>query len=849
MLNKLFWPLLLLFIFGASFVSSKDVPLKFISSASQQTYNVEKGSSVMIHITATNQDSVNMVCTISSSAGSSSINLQSGYQQTISFRYDAPTKIKNLQSSSLSFTTNCVGPAPYACGFLWTDTCYYTSSPIIQSITLNYVLSPADQQNLAILENYQKRLASPITSTDVNLKTAQSLLAKTATLLKTPALDQSYANEQTSFNSINEKYSQVVFLLSEELYSSVSNYNSPDSDLNALSTIDSSISQLINEINQNVQKYNELKNNFNSKLDEIKITMKQFENKANTDLLDQFNELSNSLSNKFTNYQFDSFDAISASLTEYEQQYQALISQLNTRQASILDTGQKILDTELKRVCSKGLCTTKNLLTSATFVSVADVCSYSQKLISEVNTFNVHIFSIYESELTSLSYNPNSLTKESQLAILQSLVASLNINATGLNNQLQDIIRPVNKLGEELDLNSIGALIKQYNSANLAGKNVLILNIISEKENLLQKKETITQDETGFFVFFKKLFYTLFGPKQQLETIQPYDLELPISLSSEFIGFSSTSCSAYNLNLLETEPTIINVDSQHSNILTDIAPSPNSCIDENGQRTTNCCNDDSYKNREDLYPVIFVHGHASEVGQKTIQSSLNTFTSMSSYFSQNGYIQKDTLYPEKAVELTKGIWGYCKPVAVRITYYEGISTGGSVQYKSSIGDYAPTLSKDIDAVLIATNKNKAIIASHSMGGILSRYYIKNYGGVSKITKLITISSPHYGITDSKASISWLGKLESSEMVPNSPFLNSLNSPMDSLVDSYAIAGHSTDCSGIGLSNVDCDGVININQAKLLSGKDFIVFIGPQYEHNAIVLQSDVAQKVLSLVKN
>ncbi|PIO07343.1 hypothetical protein COU59_03385 [Candidatus Pacearchaeota archaeon CG10_big_fil_rev_8_21_14_0_10_34_12] len=231
------------------------------------------------------------------------------------------------------------------------------------------------------------------------------------------------------------------------------------------------------------------------------------------------------------------------------------------------------------------------------------------------------------------------------------------------------------------------------------------------------------------------------------------------------------------------------------------------------------------------------------MGQKTVQSSLATFNTMQSYFSNNGYVTKDILFPEKISELSKGIWGYCKPVSVRVTYYDGISTGGSVQYKGSIAYYSPTLSKEITAVLTATNKDKAIIVAHSMGGIISRYYIKNGEGQSKIDKLITISSPHYGARDLFTSFPGV-ESETKEMGIGSSFLNSLNNPSDSLIDSYSIMGESGSCA-LGLER--CDGVVYVSKAKLNQGKDFVLLKGNEYGHSSIVDQQDVAQKVLGII--
>ncbi|MBC8127473.1 MAG: lipase [Gloeobacteraceae cyanobacterium ES-bin-144] len=64
------------------------------------------------------------------------------------------------------------------------------------------------------------------------------------------------------------------------------------------------------------------------------------------------------------------------------------------------------------------------------------------------------------------------------------------------------------------------------------------------------------------------------------------------------------------------------------------------------------------------------------------------------------------------------------------------------------------------------------IIGFSMGGVVSRYYLKNLGGASRCKQLFTISSPHHG-----TKTAWLYPTKGAEqMRPNSPFLTELNHP-------------------------------------------------------------------------
>ena len=62
------------------------------------------------------------------------------------------------------------------------------------------------------------------------------------------------------------------------------------------------------------------------------------------------------------------------------------------------------------------------------------------------------------------------------------------------------------------------------------------------------------------------------------------------------------------------------------------------------------------------------------------------------------------------------------------------------------------------------------IVGFSMGGIVSRYYIQRLGGINKVQRFITISSPHKGTIIAYGT--WLAG--SVQMRPNSDFINDLN---------------------------------------------------------------------------
>lgn len=68
------------------------------------------------------------------------------------------------------------------------------------------------------------------------------------------------------------------------------------------------------------------------------------------------------------------------------------------------------------------------------------------------------------------------------------------------------------------------------------------------------------------------------------------------------------------------------------------------------------------------------------------------------------------------------------------------------------------------------------LVGFSMGGIVSRYYLQRLGGISRVQRCITISSPHNGTV-----IAYGSQLPGCvQMRPNSPFLSDLNADVQML---------------------------------------------------------------------
>ncbi len=87
---------------------------------------------------------------------------------------------------------------------------------------------------------------------------------------------------------------------------------------------------------------------------------------------------------------------------------------------------------------------------------------------------------------------------------------------------------------------------------------------------------------------------------------------------------------------------------------------------------------------------------------------------------------------------------------------------------------ARRLKNVVDTVCRETGYDRVHIIGHSMGGVVSRYYIQHLGGDSRVHTLVTLGSPHHGTIWAKAvpeSVSI-----TSQMRPNSDLVQELEQP-------------------------------------------------------------------------
>jgi triacylglycerol lipase len=88
-----------------------------------------------------------------------------------------------------------------------------------------------------------------------------------------------------------------------------------------------------------------------------------------------------------------------------------------------------------------------------------------------------------------------------------------------------------------------------------------------------------------------------------------------------------------------------------------------------------------------------------------------------------------------------------------------------------IDGYVEPVARRIEEICAATGAERVTLVGHSMGGLVSRAYLRRHGA-ARVAKLITLGSPHRGSMLAKLGLGENGR----QMVPGSQWLKELNAP-------------------------------------------------------------------------
>lgn len=235
------------------------------------------------------------------------------------------------------------------------------------------------------------------------------------------------------------------------------------------------------------------------------------------------------------------------------------------------------------------------------------------------------------------------------------------------------------------------------------------------------------------------------------------------------------------------------------------------------------CLNESESNDEKTYPVILLHGH--DFNKKaSAEYSLYDFQEIQAALENDSYLNAGTIIINSEDNRTEGIWGKMNiPVTVIASYYFDIYKNKEenkvIETKTdSINTYAIRLKEIVDIVKYKTGKDKVIIVTHSMGGVVARRYVQIFGA-DDVDKMILIASPNKGLDGNILSIcSLLGaSTECKELDKNGLFMNKLNYDSSAKVPIYNIIG-----IGCGMTGETGDGIVKNSSAYLEGAENYYV---------------------------
>lgn len=161
-------------------------------------------------------------------------------------------------------------------------------------------------------------------------------------------------------------------------------------------------------------------------------------------------------------------------------------------------------------------------------------------------------------------------------------------------------------------------------------------------------------------------------------------------------------------------------------------------------------------------PILFVHGWAENE---------SVWTTMIGNFSREGWTRE---------ELNN--WRYS-------TSQSNVRTASEVRTK-------------VEAILRATGASKVDVVTHSMGGLSTRYYLKNLGGTEKVDDWVSLGGPNHGTS----TANFCFEASCVEMRVGSTFLRELNA-----------TDETPGAVNYGTWWSSCDEIINPDESVLLSG--------------------------------
>jgi triacylglycerol lipase len=142
---------------------------------------------------------------------------------------------------------------------------------------------------------------------------------------------------------------------------------------------------------------------------------------------------------------------------------------------------------------------------------------------------------------------------------------------------------------------------------------------------------------------------------------------------------------------------------------------------------------------------------------------------------------------------TNSVWGTAM-TTFRAAGYPGAQLFAfQYNYNQSNVTSARQLQAFVGTVLATTGAGKVDLVNHSMGGMVTRYYVKNLGGVAVVDQWASLAGANHGTQTANLCAAFAASCR--EMTPGSAFLQQLNSG-DETPGSIDYRTWSSACDGV-----------------------------------------------------
>ncbi|MDP3765733.1 MAG: hypothetical protein Q8R04_04405, partial [Nanoarchaeota archaeon] len=501
-------------------------------------------------------------------------------------------------------------------------------------VTLNYGLSDYETFLKSTLRENITKLSEKLLGIDIKIQELSNMsseLGLYANLKELESdrevLNSNYNNIVTEFKSIEKLWSEQNYLLLSEIFNNT--YNSRVSAIGQkIEELNSKISAIVDKHNYIVENLNIFDNSLRS-IDRILI----FLNRADKLLLNRHKQILSRISqsklviqsNNFENYIF--FDN---EILEINSSMENLVKQSNDKFMNLYLGGLYYSNLEKSILCGiKGNCMGKSDflagLTSSLSVEdakIGNLCA-SFGVINEAYSGENN-----KSRELMKGYNPdevNSIIENAKSKKI--LIAKKNIS------------------------NEIRGIVPEDNTA-------APLNILLDLSNISQN-------------FSEVIDYGNFRENEILSLVQ-------LNLSNASSAYYSNYCSPNPFNLSEHYDDIIRLEQlnlgnfKKGNFSPRISITlaedyPLCCVFRICKR---CCESDQCSKDPELYPVLFLHGHAFNK-ENSPEFSLDAFNKIQAKLQEYGYISAGTITPVSDYSgIMEGEWGLQpRPISVKGSYY------------------------------------------------------------------------------------------------------------------------------------------------------------------------------------